>query len=382
MNPAGGECERVEARLAEVPDDYFAWLELARLRNAARKPVEALAAAGNALTLRPASLEALYERGLAQLDLGCAGAAAAAFTTILSIQPLHPGVTISLGSAYYHLRRFQEACIIWEDALRVAPDPVSVLEDLAVCYQRLGEFGKVAETWSRALAHNAAHPQALHHLAALGRLPTPDRASEEYIVKLFDEFASEFDVTLGSIGYEGPRLLASFIAKNTPGSHGTWRILDLGCGTGLCAEHLRMWAAHLEGVDLSPGMLALARARNLYDALHCDDITRFCECHRDEFDLLVAADTINYFGRLEHLITAIAGSLRVGGKFAFFVEQREDDGSKGFQLEHHGRYSHHGAYVAECIGGAGLQIVDRTVTPIRSEAGSPVLAEFFLVQLP
>ena len=30
MNPAGGECELVEARLAEVPDDYFAWLELAR----------------------------------------------------------------------------------------------------------------------------------------------------------------------------------------------------------------------------------------------------------------------------------------------------------------------------------------------------------------
>lgn len=377
--PADGDGERVEARLAAVPTDYFAWLELARLRNAARQPSEAFIAANNALTLRPPSLEALYERGLAQLELGCASEAAAAFTTILAIQPLHTGVLISLGSAYYHLRRFREAGMIWEHALRVAPDQVGILEDLAVCYQRLGDFGKVAETWERALAHDASHPQALHHLAALGRRPPPDRASAAYIVKLFDEFAPDFDATLSSLGYDGPRLLADIVANHTPGSLGGWRILDLGCGTGLCAAHFRSRAGWLEGVDLSPGMLEKAKARNLYDELHCEEVVRFCDRSRGKFDLIVASDTLNYFGDLEQVMESMKGSLRSGGRCAFFVERMEDGSMENFRLERHGRFSHRPGYVEDCLAVAGLRLLARSAAPVRSEAGGPVLAEHFLV---
>lgn len=379
MTPSGDAIRRLEQRLESVPDDFSGWIELARLHNSSRSPSSAFAAANNALTLRPASLEALYQRGVAQLELGQAGEAAAVFSSIIAIQPLHPEVLVSLGTAYYQLRRLDEAGLIWEQAVRVAAEPVRVLEDLAVCYQRLGEFQKVADVWERVLVQQPAHPQALHHLAALGLRPPPTACSEEYLVKLFNEFAGEFDATLGSLGYDGPRLLAEMIRRNTPGIAGGWRILDAGCGTGLCAEHFRPWADWLAGVDVSPEMLARARERELYDELQCGEMGRFCEQHPSAFDLILAADSINYFGDLGPVLEKIAGSLAAGGRFVFFVEQRMDDSPEGFRLERHGRYSHQPGYVAACLTAAGLGQVARQTAPVRSESGRPVPATIFLV---
>ncbi|MFN3294803.1 MAG: class I SAM-dependent DNA methyltransferase, partial [Gemmobacter sp.] len=51
---------------------------------------------------------------------------------------------------------------------------------------------------------------------------------------------------------------------------------DVGAGTGLCAEALRAqgFAGEIDGVDLSAEMLARARAKGLYRALHHADVTR------------------------------------------------------------------------------------------------------------
>ncbi len=40
-------------------------------------------------------------------------------------------------------------------------------------------------------------------------------------------------------------------------------VLEVGCGTGLLLERIARFTARAEGVDLSPGMLARARARGL-----------------------------------------------------------------------------------------------------------------------
>ena len=44
-------------------------------------------------------------------------------------------------------------------------------------------------------------------------------------------------------------------------------VLDAGCGTGLCGPLLAPYARRLIGVDLSEGMLALAKEKHVYDAL-------------------------------------------------------------------------------------------------------------------
>ena len=372
------DCVRLEARLEESPDDFDAWLDLARSRNEARQAPAALSAANNALTLQPSSLEALYEKGIAELEAGFVEAAVSAFTSILAIQPLHSHVLMSLGSAYYQLRRLEVASVVWEQAVRVAPAPLETLENLAVCYQRLGDFEKVAEVWSRVLALDAQHPLALHHLAALGLRPVPTRSPEEYVVRLFDEFAEEFDRTLNALNYQGPRLLADLIADNAIVPLAHFCVLDAGCGTGLCATFLRPWADQLEGVDLSPKMLAQAKGRGLYDRLHCEEMSCFCARHVAVFHLIVAADSLNYFGDLEGILHALAGSLLPQGRLAFFVEKADIEMATGFRLERHGRYSHQPVYVREQLTASGLRIIAENEATIRSESGHPVTAHFFL----
>src|SRR5262245_254816 len=53
------------------------------------------------------------------------------------------------------------------------------------------------------------------------------------------------------------------------------RVLDLACGTGRIGVWLRQHGtAAIDGVDLTPEMLELARAKGVYRALHVADVCR------------------------------------------------------------------------------------------------------------
>src|SRR6202012_4484032 len=99
--------------------------------------------------------------------------------------------------------------------------------------------------------------------------------------------------------YEAPQLLHAALQRpgQLPRESGL-RILDLGCGTGLCGPLLRPWAARLVGVDLSPKMLSKAAARGVYDQLNCAELTQWLAEEAQPFDVIVCADVLCYFGDL------------------------------------------------------------------------------------
>jgi predicted TPR repeat methyltransferase len=185
---------------------------------------------------------------------------------------------------------------------------------------------------------------------------------------------------LNALSYRGPELLAELIERHATTSARPGRVLDVGCGTGLCARFLRPWAERLEGVDLSPAMLARAKDRDVYDDLHCEDLVAFAARHLNSFDLIVAADTLNYFGELEPVFCALAGSLRPGGRLAFFVEQSEAASLNDYVLERHGRYSHRPRYVETCLARIKLTVIAQHEAVIRTESGQPVVGHLFLAE--
>jgi SAM-dependent methyltransferase len=63
----------------------------------------------------------------------------------------------------------------------------------------------------------------------------------------------------------------ALIAEHAPGAR---RLLDVGCGTGRHLEHLRE-RYEVEGLDLDPGMVALARERLPGVPVHVADMTAF-----------------------------------------------------------------------------------------------------------
>ena len=375
---ASERCRALEDKLAAAPNDSAAWLELAELRRSQHQADEALTAANNALTLDPSNAAALYEKGAALLDMEFVEDAASLFTSVLAIEPLNRKALASLGSAYFSLKHLKLAAEVWEQAARIGDVCISTLEDLAICYQRLGDFDQVAETWARVLRIDPSHPEAQHHLAALGKLPANDRASREYLVKLFDGFADTFDDTLDSLGYEGPRLLSDAVLRCQRDGPADLNILDLGCGTGRSAIHLHRRAVRLEGVDLSPRMLDKARSLGLYDHLHCADMLDYCHSHEGVYDLIFAADSINYFGRLDELFRSIRHTLRPDGLFGFFVETMEEADTDGYRLEPHGRFSHQDEYVIACLESVGFLVSARDEAVIRSELGRPVGAILYV----
>lgn len=95
---------------------------------------------------------------------------------------------------------------------------------------------------------------------------------------LYDEWASTYDQEMAeaSQDYVGPALASAYALKCLgPDGLASSRILDAGCGTGLVGVHLaKLGAKNIDGIDLSPGMLDIARKAGVYDSLDVADLTR------------------------------------------------------------------------------------------------------------
>ena len=79
-------------------------------------------------------------------------------------------------------------------------------------------------------------------------------------------WSADYDRETLSLGYCLPFLITAFISRHVSPSDGP--LLDAGCGTGLSGPCLRaLGYREIDGLDMAPGMLAHARARNCYGSL-------------------------------------------------------------------------------------------------------------------
>ncbi|MEJ2376639.1 MAG: methyltransferase domain-containing protein [Pseudolabrys sp.] len=195
-----------------------------------------------------------------------------------------------------------------------------------------------------------------------------------YVRALFDAYAADFDDALtGGLRYRGPDMLLYAVARACGG--GTMRIgkvLDLGCGTGLAGAAFRPFCARLTGVDRSPGMLAEARGKRLYDELVEAEAMAYlrAEAERDAAcDLILAADVLIYFHELRQFPQAAAKVLQPSGVLAFTVETYDGE---GVILRDTLRYAHGAAQVRGALSLGGLEPVILDPASARTEKGVAV----------
>ena len=194
---------------------------------------------------------------------------------------------------------------------------------------------------------------------------------DDVVRGVFDPFSADFDKHLSNLAYRGPELVAGALARRLPPSDGNLDILDGGCGTGLGGPHLKPYARTLTGVDLSPGMLAMARKSGYFDKLVEAELGAYLDDHPNCFDVCIFADVFIYFGNLNPIIAASARALKAGGLITFSVEKAL---APGFNLHLTGRYSHHLDYLCRAIGQAGLIDTQHFEAAIRTEGHIPVSA--------
>lgn len=83
----------------------------------------------------------------------------------------------------------------------------------------------------------------------------------------YDSWAASYEAEMAAAGYRHPSICLALLARHLP--RGAAPLLDAGAGTGLLGEWLGIAGyPRVEALDLSAGMLAVARAKNVYAALH------------------------------------------------------------------------------------------------------------------
>ena len=245
-------------------------------------------------------------------------------------------------------------------------------------------IGKIAQLLGRREEARAAyrhyldgHPEdgeVAQILVALNDAPPPPRTSDQAVRRIYSRFAASYEARMrGDLKYSGPERLWAAV-QAAIGERAGLRVLDLGCGSGLMGACTKARAAELVGIDLSPEMIELARARGLYDRLEVAEITAWLGDGVGAFDLILCCDSLIYFGDLKPVMRAAASRLALGGVFAVSMELGSHD---PFSLSPEtGRYSHHPDHLRAAAGAAGLAVAVLTEDFLRLEYGQEVTGMF------
>lgn len=321
-----------------------------------------------ALDKRPAWPAALHGKACALSDLGRWNDAESALRTCIAVAPDYALAQVSLGQALLQLGRMQEARSCARAALALAQQagfPHRAFGELAA---RCSLAEPARQHLTAALAADPEDGQGTRLLlAALGSAPAPGRASDEFLARLYAKRAANWDTMMREGGYRGAHLVSDALAR-VVSRLDTLDVLDAGCGTGQVGTLVRGRCRQLEGVDLSPEMLARAAATGAYARLHESELVQFLRSHPRQYDAVTCAATLIHFGDLRPPLHAARIALRANGLLVFtvFSDEIASDGFRAGTFDGYaqgGCYSHGAKYVASTAEQSGftLELLEHAV---------------------
>lgn len=341
------------------------------------RPEEAACALERAITLDPSAVPPLIALSALRKAQGRLVEAEAILYAALEQDANSAAVHHGMGNLQVLLGRCERALDHYRRALSLDPKLVHVRKLMAKELSRLDRRSEAALEYEAYLKVCPDDPGARYLLAACrggDAETTPQRADDDYVRHTFDGFAPDFDRILATLEYRAPQLVAAALGQCLGQPQGQLTTVDLGCGTGLLGPLIRPWCSSLTGVDLSPGMLAQARLRNVYETLVEAELTAYLRsCRPAGLDLITCADTLCYFGALDEVFAASAAALQPAGWLIFTAEHAEAGSTAGgFELQVHGRYRHERRYVDQALEFAGFAEVHIAHDPLRLNYGEPV----------
>ena len=358
--------------VALAPDYVGAYNNLGNVLKEKGRTGEAEEAYRRVIELEPRNGDGFNNLGVVLKEQGRLEEAFNAYQQAIALEPRHADAWHNLGNVLKKLNRVEEALDAYRQAITLRPYHTEAYKNLGRMLYLAGRISEAAEVYRTWLGRSPGNPVARHMLSACSGEDVPPRASDDYVVLTFDHFAATFDEVLARLDYRAPMLVSEAVKLALGEPEGALAVLDVGCGSGLCGPLLRPYAKRLIGVDLSLAMLDKASGRGVYDDLIQTELTAYLVGHPGEFDLIVAADTLCYFGELGPVTSASAQALRPGGWLVFTVEMAPNRLSGSFCLQPHGRYSHTAEYVRSLLIPPEFQCARAEEAFLRSEGGKPV----------
>jgi predicted TPR repeat methyltransferase len=233
-----------------------------------------------------------------------------------------------------------------------------------------GDRAAACRAYGRYLELEPDDAEVSHILVALSDESPPPRASDESVLCLYERFSGFYDESMrDELEYRAPELLMEALDQVMPFDPGGLDVLDLGCGTGLAGPLVRPWARRLDGVDISPPMIARSRERRCYDRLDTAELGEWLSSTERIYDLVLACDVFVYFGDLTAVFKSVERIVAPDGFFGFTVEK---GASGGVTLTDSGRYTHDRRHIDAAAAGAGLHVAHSGERTLRMEYGDPV----------
>jgi predicted TPR repeat methyltransferase len=364
------------------------------------------------LQLTPHSVELLNNLGACALKQNQLEKAIEYFTRALSIEPQHKNARNNLAASLLQKNLLKEA--IWHYSLYLTLEPndkealynransfmligqlhkalhdlkkvveidekhIDAYCNLAAIYLKLNDTEIAIKTYQHVLLLQKAHPIASYMLSTLTQQSIPPIPPLDYIKNLFDNYAFQFDSHLKEVlHYKTPELLRKQITPYL--QEKKYKVLDLGCGTGLSGVPFADIAVKLTGIDVSRNMLAQAHAKHCYDELIENDILHGLSDLLEDYDLILAMDTLVYFGELNELFSKIVSCLKPTGLFAFSIELADKSVST-YCLQTSGRYQHTCAYIEKLAEKNHFNCLKQSVVDGRYQANKSVKTGLFVLQ--
>jgi predicted TPR repeat methyltransferase len=362
----------VERALALAPDNLDARNNLGNMLSSRGRLAEAEAVYRQVLTFDPDHVNAYSNLGSVLRRRGDAEGAEAALRRAIALDPRHAEAYNNLANVLRDLERDDEALAAFSKASALRPYDGDIYRGMGAVLYAKGRIADALAVYRLWLEVEPDSLSARHMIAACSGQSPPPRAADEFVRRTFDGFADGFDAILTRLEYRAPVLVAEAVRASLGAPAGALDVLDAGVGTGWCGPLLRPHARRLVGVDLSPDMLRKATERKVYDELCEGELTAFMRARPSAFDLLISADTLVYFGALDEVLAAAAGTLRPGGHLIFTLERATGDLVTGFQLNPHGRYSHDEGYLRRTLDALGFALVALERATLRNENKVPV----------
>ncbi|MEW5421961.1 class I SAM-dependent methyltransferase [Amorphus sp. 3PC139-8] len=117
------------------------------------------------------------------------------------------------------------------------------------------------------------------------------------VAKKYDDWAKRYDTEMATLGYRHPNICLAMLTRYLPRGEGP--VLDAGAGTGLLGEWMDIVGyKQAEALDISEGMLEVARSKNVYSAFHVAALGEKLPMANNSYAAVVAAGvfTVGHVG--------------------------------------------------------------------------------------
>lgn len=291
----------------------------------------------------------------------------------------------SLSRAYQQQKKYDEALDLGWKAVTVSKGENSQHINFGYLLYEVGLENPAANVKGYAKKWATKYPDnsIVSHMAnAIINNKNVSQIDSLFVREIFDAFADDFEEVLKGLNYKVPSLIYKSLDSLFSNLQlKKMKILDAGCGTGLCGKYLKKYAklGGLDGVDISPKMLKIAKQKNIYSHLFNQDLRTFLDSHSSTYDLIVAADVFTYFGELNPLFVLLYNSLRKGGRILFSVSENSQNENDYF-LHQSGRFLHNRKYVENSLKRQGFFIEKLNRSCLRNEGENKVYGWIVMAQ--